>query len=29
MTKEKDVANAADRIFVDGDVFRLVNNAFA
>ena len=29
MTKEKDVANAADKILVDGDVIRLVKKAFA
>ena len=28
MTLEKDVANAADRVLVDGDTIRLVNNAF-
>ena len=29
MTIEKDVAVAANRVFVDGDVINLVNNAFA
>ena len=29
LTVEKDVANVADRIFVDADVIRLVNNALA
>ena len=28
MTKEKDVAVAAKRVLVNGDAFRLVNNAF-
>ena len=29
MTIEKDFANVANRVFVDADVFSLVNNAFA
>ena len=29
MIIEKDVANAADRFLVDGDIIRLVKNAFA
>ena len=29
LTKEKSVPNAADRILVDGDIFRIINNAFA
>ena len=29
MTKEKDVAAAANRVFSDGNASRLVNNAFA
>ena len=29
ITVEKDVANVADRVLVDGDVIRLVNKAFA